>query len=113
MIRTVVALVLALIASLRSGGIALACEIATAPTHGGMQMANASMPSHDTSSSQGCNEPERVRECALMAACAPAVFSSAVDAPTMTGAPTSDAIAVSSRAPAPVDRSPEPPPPRA
>jgi hypothetical protein len=111
MIRTVVALVLALIASLRSGGIALACEIATAPTHAGMQMADASMPSHDASS-QGCDEPERVRECALMAACAPAVFSS-VDAPTMTGAPTSGAIAVSSRAPAPVDRSPEPPPPRA
>jgi hypothetical protein len=111
-VRIIVSVVLALVASLRSGGIALACELGTTPSHETMQMDDASMPSHGDASSEGCDEPERARECALMAACAPAVSSSG-DVDTTIAQHTASAIASPSRAPAPVDRSPETPPPRA
>ena len=111
-VRTLVAVALAVVASARGGGVALACEAATVTDHASMVMGDVSMPEHDGRDRDGCGEPERVRECALMAACAPAIFAASPD----TGVISSSSAALlpwRSRIVTPVDRSPEPPPPRA
>ena len=111
--RIIIAVVIALVAIARGGGIALACEsfapAADAPmTHGD----HANMPDDAQPVHEGCDAPDRVTECLLMPACAPAVSTSAamVAEPRLA---TGVIVLASPRAPAPVDRSPEPPPPRA
>lgn len=115
-IRTVISLVLALIASVRAGGVALACEVETAaPSHAQMdmpmQMDGMSMTSHDDAPTS-CDEPERARECALMVACAPATAPSCETDPSIAIA-DAEAIASPAHGATTVDRAPEPPPPRA
>ena len=111
-VRMVVSLVLALIASARAGGVALACELQARSSHVTMPMDHAGMADHDSSTPKSCDEPERSRECALMAACAPAV-SSASSIGTSSHIDTERVAAAAVPEPQPVDRSPEPPPPRA
>ena len=113
--RTLLAVMLAVVASARGAGVALACEAVTVTGHASMEsmvMDDASMPDHDAENRDGCGEPEQIRECALMAACAPAIFAASPDA-VIVPSSSSALLPWRSRAVAPVDRSPEPPPPRA
>ena len=69
-------------------------------------------PTHDANSGDGCDNSDRARECPLMIACAPALFTTIAD--------SDDGVVVNRsdfewRAQSPTDalRQPEPPPPRA
>ena len=111
LVRGIIGLLLAVIASVRAGGVALACESATAQRVAGEQRHDG-MAEHAQTGQDGCDEPERVRECDLMAACAPAVST----ARTTASSPAMPSIVESPERvqfPASIDRSPEPPPPRA
>ena len=113
-IRFVVALLLALLASVRGGGLALACDLASIdPAHAG-SMADHDMPmQHDAPQhgNESCDSPDRIQECAAMAACAPAIAATVDDSASLTAERAiTPAIA---GAPSLVDRSPDPPPPRA
>ena len=114
-IRVIIALVLAVVASLRGGGVALACEAVSAPA--GHTLAAAGhdmemMAEHQESRDDGrCDSPERVQECALMAACAPALSVEVPDT-GVRSMPEASAARGHAQAPASVDRSPDPPPPR-
>ena len=109
--RTLVALVLAIVAIVRGGGAALACESVVPTADAGMSH-DGHMPAPPAADHEDCDAPERATECLLMPACAPAVSVAAE--PTGDLAIRSTVVALAPpRAPAPVDRAPEPPPPRA
>lgn len=110
--RTLFALLLAAVASVRGGGVALACESLSASRQTSMAMNGSPMAEHVPLGREGCPEPERAGDCALMAACAPALSPASPEAVT-TIAASMTALPWRARLPAPVDRSPEPPPPRA
>jgi hypothetical protein len=116
-IRFVVAILLALLASVRGGGLALACDLATIEEAHAAAMASHGKPmEHDTPQhgqhgNESCDSPDRVQECAAMAACAPAITTT-VDEDALLTAERSITVAIAD-APSRVDRSPDPPPPRA
>lgn len=111
-VRGLLSLLLAVIASVRAGGVALACE-SISTSHESMAAAShAGMAEHAQPGSDGCEEPERVRECSLMAACAPAVSERHVDDESVSVAAVAE-LHWQTGTPSTVDRSPEPPPPRA
>ena len=122
-VKLVFAILLAFIASIR-GGLVLACEAAnggemqalTMEGEGkgqGHDMSSHGMPpSNEGTSHEGepCDSPEGTQDCALMAACTPAIATVADgDAHLVMHAP---AIASVGDAPSATDRSPDPPPPR-
>ena len=115
-LRVVIASALAVVASVRGGGIALACDDATRAAAESHATDMAGMPGMATSGeherqNDGCDSPDQARECSLMAACAPAVSEPAADRDRI-GAVESPAARGPERALASVDRSPDPPPPR-
>ena len=116
-IRFVVALLLALLASLRGGGLALACDLASIEQSHAASMAGHDMPmqhdapQHGQHGSESCDSPDRIQECAAMAACAPAI-ATPVDDDAPVGAERAIATTIAD-APDLVARSPDPPPPRA
>ena len=113
--RVIVAMLIALVAIARGGGAAIACESVAAALQGaqhGGGTEHLSMPQHEQPEHEGCDTPERVSECLLMPACAPAVSETAIDVgESLT--PAATIVVHATKAPAPVDRAPEPPPPRA
>jgi len=125
LVRAVAALVLALLATSRGVAAALACDVVTpSVTQGtpsnhampGMAMpeTNDGVPANHTDGPDGkggCDIPQRMVECWLMVACAPAL-SVPMTNPATRPAADASLIGFRSRVPAPVDRAPEPPPPR-
>jgi len=116
-IRFVIAIVLAVLASVRDGGLALACDVASVEAAHAASMPGHDMPmqhdapQHSQHGSESCDSPDRIQECAAMAACAPAMAATAHDDASLTAeGPITPAIA---DAPSLVDRAPDPPPPRA
>jgi hypothetical protein len=122
--RLVLALALAVLVSVRGGGIALMCDGATGtpaarslPGNENVHRASMSgMAGMAATEAEGtrqtdCDAPDQARECALMAACAPALLQAATDA-DVVAVPESLATAGPVRMLASVDRSPDPPPPR-
>ena len=116
-IRFVVAILLALVASVRGGGLALECDLAAIEEAHAASMAGHGtpmehgVPQHGQHGNESCDSPDRVQECAAMAACAPAITTTVADDATLTAERSiTGAIA---DAPSRVDRSPDPPPPRA
>lgn len=121
-IRLILALALAVLASVRGGGIALVCDVpaGSAAAHGPSSDGNASVASmpampgmaeSENAHPKGCDAPGQARECALMPACAPALSATVAD-PDVVALPESPATAGPVRMLASVDRSPDPPPPR-
>jgi hypothetical protein len=123
-IRLVLALALAVLVSVRGGGIALMCDAATGtpaarllPGNENVHRASMTgMAGMATAEREGtrqtdCDTPDQARECALMAACAPALFQAAADA-DVVAVPESPVTVGPVRTLASVDRSPDPPPPR-
>ena len=122
-IRLLLALALAVLATVRGGGIALVCDgpVGSSAGHRFSSDRNASvasmpaMPGMAESESAhpkgGCDTPDQARECALMAACAPALSAALAD-PDVVAMPESLATVGPVRTLVSVDRSPDPPPPR-
>ena len=115
--RIIVALLLAVLASVRGGGVALACEVGNG--HDGrasaqdaaMQVHGMPAPTeHGSHGDESCDSPERVGECALMAACAPAIATRS--GPELPAVPDVTNVPAIVEAPTPVDRAPDTPPPR-
>jgi hypothetical protein len=109
-LRIIVAVIIAIVAIVRGGGAAIACESLVPAADAGMAH-DSHTPAPPVSEHEDCEAPERVSECLLMPACAPAVSAAATTTTDLAVASTV-ATLESPRAPAPVDRSPEPPPPR-
>ena len=125
--RVIAILTLSVLASARAAASVVACEAVTPhpaqhaaslPAMAGMDMAQSAGDKAQTSSPDGsddkdrCDAPQGTAECALMVACAPAL-SASTPSPDVRPASEPSATGARSRAPAPVDRAPEPPPPRA
>jgi hypothetical protein len=116
-IRFVIAMLLAVLASVRGGGIALVCDLAPIEETYAAAMADHGMPmqhdapQHGQHGTESCDSPDGVQECAAMAACAPAIAATvADDTPCRTERSIASAVAGARSL---VDRSPDPPPPRA
>ena len=104
-------MIIAIVAMARGGGAAIVCE-SLVPAADAGKAHDSHTPAPPVSEHEDCDAPDRVSECLLMPACAPAVSAAATITADLTVA--SAAITLESpRAPAPVDTSPEPPPPRA
>jgi hypothetical protein len=111
LLRVIVSVMIAIVAIVRGGGAAIVCESVIQATDAGMAH-DSHTPAPPASEHADCDAPERVSECLLMPACAPAVSAAATGTADLAVASTVIALE-SPRAPAPVDTSPEPPPPRA
>ncbi len=124
-IRIALALALGVIAILRDGGIALACDVVqgsgtvrSAPaSHRGMRdmpdmadMLDAGTP--DEHRKSGCDTSDQRGECWLMVACAPALSAPRSDRGGLPPLPAARAEWRVDGAPSPADFPPEPPPPR-
>jgi hypothetical protein len=118
LVRALLAILLAAVIGGRGGGVALVCDsVAVAASTANQGMSGmpgmpAHAPAHDADSGDGCDSPDRTRECPLMVACAPAWLTVVSD--------NDDGVIERSskidwRAELPTDasRQPEPPPPRA